>query len=552
MSEPRERTFPMSGLFRAVSIASISLVVSTSAGALVACGGRDEDQTDCTFWADKLARSGQIEMALAKTGELKCKEAIPVLKALFDQGLLLDSVLQTVKEIGDPKEGAPIIRAALLLPETSRQAATMVREWKLAEAKPELVKVLTSDKLMHARDAAFPALLELDKAENNEDLLIALAIADANRQPIEINQKAIEELGKMGSKKAVPALVKAIYLRNLKGQEVFPMTRKALAAIGDASVVTELLSVVAGTNQEILAYTKEQGLEPWELDATPKTIQILADTLDPRIVDPLIADLDKEIQPPKDVADAAYDRWLMDKSNRFKVITFALGHVGLENGLSVIGALLKNTRKDTVNQRINAANTLAMIGSEAAQDLLLTAWKDEYVEVLRAALLQTVAMGIDDRRLAVRDEMLGILPEGAPKPKKPLELSEAVKGALETNERIHGYIAVVRECKDNVACWIGKTKSDKQDEQVKALLVLGRGRFPVSDEIKAALWAAFENAAKPMVDTKRFALMGLTRLGNQADGERMAQKGLDMMEGDPFWGGELFGYGSGLKRRMLR
>jgi len=131
-------------------------------------------------------------------------------------------------------------------------------------------------------------------------------------------------------------------------------------------------------------------------------------------------------------------------------------------------------------------------------------------------------------------------------------MSERGKGALGTNQRNYGYMAVVREGKDNVACWIGKTKSDKQDEQVKALLVLARGRFPVSYEIKAALWAAFENAAKPMVDTKRFALMGLTRLGNQADGERMAQKGLEMMESDPFWGGELFGYGSGLKRRMLR
>jgi len=549
MSKASERTFPTSGLFRAVSIASIAFLGSS---ALNACGGRDEDKTDCNFWADKLARSGQIEMALAKTGQLKCKEAIPVLKALFDQGLLLESVLQTVKEIDDPKAGAAIVRAALLVPETSRQAATMVREWKLAEAKPELVKVLSSDKLMAARDAAFPALLELDKPENNEDLLIALATADSNQQPIEINQKAIDELGKMGSKKAVPALVKAIYLRNLKGQEVFPMTRKALAAIGDASVVTELLGVIAGTNQEILAYTKAQGLESWEVDATPKTVQILADTLDPRIVEPLIADLDKEIEPPKDISDAAYDRWLMDKGNRFKVITFALGHIGSDNGLSVLGALLKNTRKDTVNQRINAANTLAMIGSEAAQDLLITAWKDEYVEVLRAALLQTIAMGIDDRRLAVWDEMLGILPEGAPKPRKPLELSEAVKGALATNERIQSYIAVVRECKDNLACWIGKTKSDKQDEQVKALLVLGRGRFPVSDEIKAALWEAFEKADKPMVDTKRFALMGLTRLGNQADGERMAQKGLDIMADDPFWGGELFGYGSGLKRRMLR
>ena len=544
-TERTERTTPTFGLFPALA----ALIVP----GLVAVGcGRDEDRTDCEFWADKLARSGQIEMALAKSGELKCKESLPVLKALFDQGLLQESVLQTAKEIGDPKAAAPIVKAALLVPETSRQAASMAREWKLAEVKPELVKVLSDEKYIAARDAALPTLLELDKPENNEDLLIALAVADPNRQPIEINERAIEELGKIGSKKAVPALVKGIYLRSMKGQEVFPKTRKALGEIGDASVLTEVLAVLQGQNQEIIAFTKAEGLEPWELDATPKTVQILADTLDPRVVEPMIAELDKDIEPPKEISDAAFDRWSMDKSNRLKVIAFALGHIGADAGLSTLGALVKNQRKDTLNQRINAANALATIGTETAQDLLITAWKDEYVEVLRAAMLQIVAMAVDDRRLAVWDEMLGILPEGAPKPKKPVELSEAVKTTLESNERIRNYIAVVRECKADLPCWLAKAKSDNQDEQVKALLVLGRGRFGVSDEIKAALWAAFENAPKQLVDTKRYALMALTRLGNPEDGVKMMQMGAGLMQSDPFWGGELHGYGSGLKRRMVR
>lgn len=532
--------------------AALVLVAALVPGFVAGACSRDEDRTDCAFWADKLARSGEIEMALAKTRELKCKEALPVLKAMFDQGLLLESVLQTAKAIGDPQAAVPIIKAALLVPETSRQAADIAREWKLTEVKGELAKVLADDKLIGARDAALPTLLELDKAENHEDLLIALAIADPNRQPIEINERAIEELGKMASKKAVPALVKAIYLRSLKGQEVFPKVRKALGEIGDASVLAAVLAALQGTNEEIAAWTKAQGLEPWELDATPKTTQILADTLDPRVVEPMIAELEKDIEPPKEISDAAFDRWSMDKSNRLKVIAFALGHIGADTGLSTLGALVKNQRKDTLNQRINAANALATIGTETAQDLLITAWKDEYVEVLRAAMLQIIAMAIDDRRIAVWDEMLGIVPEGAPKPKKPVELSEAVRTTLEDNERIRSYIAVVRECKGDVACWIGKTKSDNQDEQVKALLVLGRGRFGVSDEIKAALWAAFENAPKPLVDTKRFALMALTRLGNPEDGVKMVQLGAEMMQSDPFWGGELHGYGSGLKRRMVR
>lgn len=514
--------------------------------------GRDEDSTDCAFWADKLARSGKIEMSLTKVGELKCKEAIPVLKALFDQGLLRMSVLQTIREIGDATGGAPVVRSALLVPDTSRLAAQMVREWKLSAAVPELTKVLRDPKLMEARDAAFDALLELGDPKEHEDLLIELALADPNKQPVAINKRSIEELGKIGSKKAVPTLVKAIFLRSMRGQEVFTMTREALAAVGDASVIDELLGVVKGTNQEVLTYTRELGLEPWELDATPKTVQILADTLDPKVVEPLIHELKKDIVPPEEISDNAYDRWSMDKTNRLKVITFALGHIGVETGLADLGALLMDGMKDTVNQRINAANALAYIGTEAAQDLLLKAWDEERVIVLRAALLQTVAMGLDDRRLARWDELLGIVPEGERPPKKPPELSEAVKNALANNERIVGYIGAIRECMDKLPCWLKKTKSEDQDQQIKALMVLGRGRFGVSDEIKKALWDAFESADKPMVDTKRFALMGLTRLGNQADGQRMADKGRELMEDDPYWGGELFGYGNGLKRRMLR
>lgn len=546
MSGPRERTKTRRWLF---PMALASVVPGLLIGA--ACD-RPQDSTSCAYWTDRLARSGEIDVALKQVGDLKCKEAMPVLQQLFDQDLLIESVLQSVKQIDDPKAALPILKAAMLKPQTTRQATTLALEWKLAEIKPELVKILSDDKLMLARDLALPGLLGLDAARNHEDLLVQLALADADKQPVEINRQAIRELGLLASKKAVPALVKAVYLRTVKGQEVFTAARHALAEVGDASVVTELLSVMAGTNEEINAYAKAQGLQPWELPATPKTAQILADSLDPRVVEPFIADIAAEIVPPTEISDRDFARWSADKSNRLKVETFALGHIGSETGLAALAKILRDGTKDTLRQRINAANALATIGTEAAQDVLISAWKDEILEILRAALLQIVAMGVDDRRLAAWDEMLGIIPEGKPKPKKPIELSETLKQALEDNERVRTYIEVTRKCMGDVACWIEKTKSENQDEQVKALLVLGRGRFGVSDAIKEALWAALENAPKALVDTKRYALMGLTRLGNQADGARMVKKGIELAPTDAYWGEELFSFGRGLEKRMLR
>jgi hypothetical protein len=46
--------------------------------------------------------------------------------------------------------------------------------------------------------------------------------------------------------------------------------------------------------------------------------------------------------------------------------------------------------------------------------------------------------------------------------------------------------------------------------------------------------------------------MGLTRLGNQADGARMVKKGIELAPTDAYWGEELFSFGRGLEKRMLR
>jgi HEAT repeat protein len=535
---------------------SLHRLLKTSSAALGAallltqgCGG--SGGTPCAVWTEKLANSGEIEKALDNTGKLKCVEALPVLKQLFDDGLLQESVLETAKEIDHPNEAAPLVRAALLKPKTARVAASMARDWKLAAAVPELAKVLSDETLWEAREPAIEALLELDSGDKHEDVLIGLVLADPNREGVEVHRRAIVELGRIGSKKAVPALVKALFLRSTKGQEVFVVARHALAQIGDPSVVDQLLGVLDGSNKDVLDFAKSQGLAPFEVTGTPKVVQVLADSLDPRILDPLIADLAADIVPP-DTDDQTFARWADDKGNRLKLIGFASGHLGAEPAIASLGAVFKDASKDAVRQRITAARALAMIGTEAAQDMLIKVWRDDLiVEVLRAGTLQILALAIDDRRLAQWDELLGIGGK-----KKKVELHEEVRKILAEDELVLAYIGVVRECKADMACYIAKTKSENQSEQVKALAVLGRGRFGAPQEVqpvKDALLAAFEAAPKAMIDTKRYALIGLTRLGNQADGELLVKKGLGLIEAqDNYWGEELFAYGQGMKRRMLR
>jgi HEAT repeat protein len=512
------------------------------------CGG--PGGSPCEVWTDKLANSGEIEKALDNVSKLKCAEALPVLKQLFDEGLLQESVLQAAKEIDRGPESLPLVKAALTRPRTARLAASMARDWKLADAAPELAKALTDESLYEAREPALETLLELGGTEKYEDILIGLVLADPNRDGVEVHRRAIAELGRLGSKKAVPALVKALFLRNLKGQEVFVTVRHALAQIGDASVVDALLGVLDGTNKEVIEYAKSLGVESFEVTGTPKVVQVLADSLDPRVIEPLVKDLATDIVPPADLDEQAFARWAEDKSNRLKLVSFAAGHIGGDTVIATLGEVFRDASKDTVRQRVTAARALAMNGSEAAQDTLIKVWRDELiVEVLRAGTLQILALAIDDRRLAQWDELLGIGATG----RKKVELHPEIKKVLEEDELVRGYIAVVRECKDDVACYLGKTKSDNQAEQVKALAVLGRGRFGVSQEMKDAFIEAFDKAPKQMIDTKRYALIGLTRLGNQADGELLVKKGEELIASQAtYWGEELFAYGQGLKRRMVR
>lgn len=542
--EPRDAREP--GFKRiAVLVAGLGLAFSG-----VACGG---SESPCTVWTEKLARSGEIEKALSKIGENKCKEAGPVLKQLFDDGLLQGAILDVLVKIDDAPTALPIIRAALVNKTTSQQAASLARDWKLADARPELVRILSEDVFMDARASAFDTLLGFDPASQHEDLLISLALFDPNRQPIEINRRAIEELGKMGSKKAIPTLVKALFLRSQKGLDAYSHARFALARTGDATVVDALVALLEGKNPELVEFATKNGFEPWEITSTPKVIQVLSDALDPRASDALVADMAAEIVVPE-VEDRTFDRWARDKSDRFLLSSFAFAYMGPDTAVGPLGAIFRDPKKDVMRQRVNAARALSMIGSEAAQDVLIRAWSDELVvEVLKAGTLEIVALAIDDRRIAEWDRMLGVLGPEDPKPRKPLELSESVKQVLDENEQIRSYIGVVRECKGELACYMGKLKSEIQHEQVKAIAVLSRGRFGATPEIKTALLEAFDKADKAHIDTKRYALMGLTRLGNQADGDELITRGGVLLEaGDNFWGGELLALGHGMKRRMLQ
>ena len=551
-----------------------TLLVASITMASSGCFKGEEDT--CEFWTDKLAKSSAVDRALKKVGELRCSTAVPVLQKLYEDGQFQESILRTLKEIGDKPAAVPILKMALRAEGFSKLAADIITEWRLTETKDELVKILTDDKLAESREAALTALLSFEEPKNLEDTLITLAGYDPNIQGIAVNARAIQELGKLGSVKAIPTLLKMAFARTNKMAEVYRDVRAALAQIG-TGVREKVEAVMAGTDTEVKAYTRAAGVQDWETRYGPKSAQLLADTLDPAAVPALAKSLADELVPPTGVSEKALELWINGQKTRLKVIMLGLAHIGGDQAVPTLITVTKDANADTRGQRLNAAFALAVIGSEAAQAGLIDAWKVEPTPEFRRPLVGQLALALDYTTMntiqadltkymdelkatlttldAKVEEIKGKIAAGPDEATLATLKQEEMYAVADrdtfkmTVEQASTYLAVTAECQDNEGCWIGKLKSADQNEQVKALVLLARGKVGDHQRVVDALLQAFSQAAPTALDAKRFALVGLTRLGNAAVGARVLKLIEGLEEKDIYWRDELTAIGHYLSRR---
>ena len=179
---------------------------------------------------------------------------------------------------------------------------------------------------------------------------------------------------------------------------------------------------------------------------------------------------------------------------------------------------------------------------ERQRDAMLAAERDES---FRASLLQLVALALDDRRLVRFDEV--VQPDDAARPR-----SHELNHALAKNEPLMRYLAVVRACREERACYLQKLQSGRQDEQVKALAVLGRGRFGDDAELRAAIVKTLDNTPISRSDVRRFGVLALARIGAPEDGRALARIGASLDEEEVFWRKELLQLGTAISRRPPR
>lgn len=556
------------------NVAATTLAIAGVLAVMTSGCFKGEEDT-CEYWTQRLEKSADVDRAMRKVAQLRCSAALPILKKYYEDGQFQEAVLQTTKEIGDHQGAIEILRMALRSSTQAKLAATIIADWKMKEMKDDLLKILSDDAMVSNREAALDALLALEDPKSLEDALIRLANGDANLQGVEVTARAIQELGKIRSEKAVPVLLKDVYLRTNKGFEVYRDARRALAEIG-TGVPEAALKVLTGDAPEVREFTRAIGVQDWESRFGPKTVQLLADSLDPSVAQPLAKNMAEDLAPPVGVSDKAMDQWTAGQRNRLKVAVFGLAQIGTDAAVEQLAAIVKDPAMDTVNQRLNAATALAMIGTDAAQAALIEAYKADKSEAFKRPLLQYLALALDDAHLteieadikaaqdalkAKRDEFdkaLGELEaevksaEDAQKAELMQKLAyakEDKKAFQMTLDKLDGYLwNGVRECKDNEPCYLKKLKGDDQDQKVKALAVLARGKGDRQRALDGA-YDAFVAAPKEEVDTKRFALTVLTRLGDAKTGKRLLALEDTLDASDLYWRDELHCVGSYLSRR---
>jgi len=543
----------------------------------LAVGGCFKGEEDtCEYWTDRLEKSPAIDRSLQKVAQLQCTEALPLLKQLYEERQHQEAVLRTVKEIGDRQGAVEILRMALRSAQHVRLAASIVGDWRLREMREDLIRILTSADLAQIREPALEALLTFEEATAIEETLIALAAFDPNIQGPEVNARAIQELGRIRSAAAVPTIVQMAYMRTSRGREVYRDARRALSRIG-TGVRAALGAVVQGEAPELREYTRSIGVQDWETRYGVKTVQLLGDTLEAEAAPLLAQNMADDLSPPLGVSDKALQQWQVGQRNRLLMAVFALGHIGNEEVVEPIAAILRDRTKDTVNQRMNAATALAMIGTTAAQEALAATWREEKVDALRRPILQTLALALDneqlgklereirqheqaiaERRDAFRtavnelEVQLEAAEDDARAPlQRQLAIARADMDAFQlTLDKLDAYLwKGVRECRDSEACYLQKLADGTQDEKVKALVILARGRLGDRAEVVDAAIKAFVDAPKDEVDTKRFALIAVTRLGDAAAGRRLLELEETLEEDDVYWRDELHVLGNALSRR---
>ena len=269
------------------------------------------DPRDPQVWLERLRDSRKRDEAVsffqrlrehARTDKDKAEVnaiIVPALCQLYRE----HHELSTLKHIISFKDRSaiPTLLSALEVtgqPRGVALAAAALAELRAVEASEPLGRLLQREAgsalWREARVAAVKALGRLSNSASSVPHLMRLVAAPTARQQLRLTKAAVEALGAMGDRRAVPALMGALLMTSARGGDCFAEARVALCRMGPAATPA-LIAALQGKDPVLQGQARRLGLDRAEV--TTRIAAVLGDIRAPDAVPALLELLRANARP---------------------------------------------------------------------------------------------------------------------------------------------------------------------------------------------------------------------------------------------------------------
>ena len=405
------------------------------------------DPRDPNTWIKKLSDPRDQKDAVMQLRRIGDPVAVPPLVELYKKTKDAE-VLKAIASFKD-KRSVPTLVDALDFSEDSCEpsaaAATALGDINDPAAVDALIKALQKPLPVKTRCnvvklESMKALAKM-KAPAALDALVKVLETSADEQDFFLNQEAAKSLGEFADPRAVPALIRGLFMVG-RGADIYQPCRVALLKIGAGSV-QPLVDAHLHKNDALEADGKKNEFRPGLIEQ--KTALVLGDLRAKAAVPTLLGTLKK----PK-VGD------------NHRGALYALGMIADPATTKDVVALLNDAKQDYTD-RISAAEALNFIGDPASFPALLAAAKSadvmkdgaKYPDVRIAAAMSYARMG------------------GAAEQAAFAPVAAAEKAAPEQFKECATRLEVAKKCAKDVGCYIGALDDPSLPKQEKAGFMLG-------------------------------------------------------------------------------
>jgi HEAT repeat protein len=352
-----------------ISVRPRALALALSLSTLATVAACQGDPNDPMTWAKQLRDLRVQKEALDHLANMDVEKARPAVPALID--LYKDDKrpehLEALARYLDPRTKDIMVEALEYTDDDFDRAtiaAGVLGDMKSTDAVDPLIKAVEKQlpiksRANNARIAAMRALVKIGDKRAVPTLMKVLTTS-ADDQDFLLNQKAALGLAEFRDPKAIPALIKGLFMTG-RGTGIFQECRLALVRIG-APAVDPLIELLQEKNAEMQDMATKLKFEEVTPGVVPhKAAILLGDLRAKKAVPALVARLHQKA-----------------RGDEHRSALIALGYIATPAAVEGILADLKDAKADPA-ERASAADALYLSGDRRAVPTLLETAKSGYV-----------------------------------------------------------------------------------------------------------------------------------------------------------------------------